>query len=376
MCEAKLARPSDGAQALSPNLPGEAPPGPPGGPDVCRPRSGSVADRDASGGPSVLLDKRSTFVPDAKGREFEAAYARAMADEREKWVRRTKSQEGSRAQYARRRVAALKRPRLDRRAKCRTEKRPVACACGVRAVDVKCGDRLLCAHCQKLAAARLRERLIPSFEARKAECRGRWRGQLFTDMFTLTCRHSGSPSDDRACIERGWRAVRKLLHKRVGRFPYMLVWEVTPGRDGLGHVHAHAVAVLPWVSWAALRRAYFVATKGRGERFRITSSSTTSSARAANYVCKYVSKGVQLSDFAPVLAANVAAAFYGKRWHTPSHRFYEPKRVGCPDCGWVFWLADRADLERDSANGLGEGNRRQLDAVPFPVRARVPDKPG
>ncbi len=163
-------------------------------------------------------------------------------------------------------------------------------------------------------------------------------------LITPTVRHSGDVALDRQRIHDGWEAVRKWLHRYLGKdqwqfFHAMMVWEVTPGRRRDGHVHAHVFCLLPWVPFDRLRAVYMRATDGEGQRIDIRSRPKKRGARgysvggAVGYLAKYVSKGVELGGFPPKLAAAVTAAFYQKRLQNPTHRFYTtPLERRCPKC--------------------------------------------
>jgi hypothetical protein len=190
------------------------------------------------------------------------------------------------------------------------------------------------------------EKARPGLRAELAAARKRYRGAVRVVMITLTVRHSGSVAADRERIERGWRAVRKCAHKRIGKFAFALAWECTPGHDGLGHVHCHVAAVLPFVDFGAMRRAYVAATSGQGLRIDFstkpkprkdgTKPAQWTSDHAINYVSKYVGKGVNVRSFTPTLAARVVSAFAEKRTVTPSRGLYVHRIHDCKECGQSF----------------------------------------
>jgi len=172
-------------------------------------------------------------------------------------------------------------------------------------------------------------------------------------MLTLTVEHSGDLDVDRQRIVKGWRGVYRWLHRRGIRSPYAMAHEVTPGRDGTGHVHAHVVAIWPHVPFDKLRSVYLEATDGAGKRLHVSSKRNASAAAAAKYLAKYASKGMDIHSMSPQTAARVLAAYYGKRKRGASHRFYERIAPTCPDCAWpwrrvfgaeLLWLETRAKL--------------------------------
>ena len=66
---------------------------------------------------------------------------------------------------------------------------------------------------------------------------------------------------------------------------------------------------------------------------RISFRESRHSARAARYVSKYVSKGVDVSEWTPKQRGTVLAASYGRRWVFSSRRFWIPEECACRRCG-------------------------------------------
>jgi len=267
----------------------------------------------------------------------EELYARLMEPRRVEWRRRAAEpkQRETKVRYALRRADALTRPygrRLDR---CSTRGTRVKCGCkgwrGVRAHT--CRQHLMCAVCMQTRARRLGMRIRAGLEAAMA-------GRPDTDrlvLMTLTLRHSGDVAADREHLAAGWRRFYKALHRRGwGRFAYVGVWEVTPGADGLGHVHMHVAAVWPWRDWSVCRQLWldacpeserisFVAARRDGKRSDPKSVS--------RYLGKYLSKGMQTGDFTPALRAGMLAASYNTRWVFTSRRFWLTFTPCCQRCG-------------------------------------------
>ena len=193
-------------------------------------------------------------------------------------------------------------------------------------------------------------------------------------MMTITIRHSGDVALDHERIWKGFTYFRKKYHSRWGRFPYAQIWEVTPGADGLGHVHAHVALIIPWRPFATLRR-WFVTGCGRdpeadqydaseqpdpqrrgrslcehvnfstGYSRKGTRRKSASTGRsAAKYLAKYVSKGVDVAGFSAELRADVSACFYSKRSISTSWRFWVPRLCACEHCGEHFVRVEAPSL--------------------------------
>lgn len=154
-------------------------------------------------------------------------------------------------------------------------------------------------------------------------------------LITLTQRHSGNLSDDQQALMAGWRALYKRMHEEYGRFPYVGVWEVTRGRDGLGHVHLHLAVIWQWRDYKRIRAQWERACPSSMQfdivrKRRDGRPSTPTS--IANYVGKYISKGVDLDAFTPRLRAEVSAAFYNQRSVVTSLGFWRREPKCCAKC--------------------------------------------
>lgn len=166
-------------------------------------------------------------------------------------------------------------------------------------------------------------------------------------MMTLTVRHSGDVGADRERIAAGWRRLRSWLHERQGSNAFVLVWEITPGADGVGHVHAHVLIPLVWLDYAELRAAWSRATDGHGERIHVAQGKygRGGAGGAAAYIAKYASKGsVSLGESHAVAAAWYRAT-YAKRWCSTSVRWWfvePPKHCRCCGASWEVVL-DRGE---------------------------------
>ena len=191
-----------------------------------------------------------------------------MQPHRDRWEARARTyrrtHDHRRARYAERRAAALARPVVATMARCSTAGVLVACACpGQRPVWYGCRQHWTCAVCRRQRTRRLRARLRKGIEARWSEARASelpgWRTQHRLVLMTISARHTGDLDADRRTISDGWRRFYKSMHEKYGRHHYSWVWEVTPGEDGLGHVHAHVAVIWPFIDWSDVRARWDVA---------------------------------------------------------------------------------------------------------------------
>lgn len=295
-----------------------------------------------------------------------------LADTRNRWLTKAKEATSETAyQYACNRVRSLSTWLGPRLVACGKVSMDIACRCGPKVVARGCRQWWLCGQCRNRRSATLRRRLASSIAAQwNAAQRGGYRVGL--RMLTLTARDTGDPVADRRALGDAWRAFYKRSREWLGAYPYALVWEVTPGAAGTGHVHGHAVVIWPrWVAWRGrpgygrARELWIRATDHKSNRLNIIEV-TGGAAGAASYLAKYLSKGVDGATFNDALTAGVLAAFYNQRAVTTSWRFWCYDR-GCKCCGALHW--------RTTVNWLGElvpmvsaSDRRELAA-----RARALD---
>lgn len=264
----------------------------------------------------------------------EGVYAALMAPRSALW--RARAAEGGgerRVRYAVGRAEACARPYRKRLAACGRRGQRVKCGCpGWRGVKLyTCRQHLLCPVCKAARAKRMSARMRAGIEA---ELAGRERGTKIV-LLTLTVRHSGDVGADREALAEGWRRFYRRCNKEWGRYPYVGVWEVTPGADGAGHVHVHIAAIWPWRDWGVCRqwwldacpqseRITFVAKRRDGQE--------SSPKSVARYLGKYMSKGMEGSEFSPVLRANIVGKLYNTRWVFSSRKFWVPFEPRCPAC--------------------------------------------
>jgi hypothetical protein len=259
----------------------------------------------------------------------------AMAPERQRWAERCKSAATEpQLEYARRRVRRLGEEY--ERGGCESRGVAVKCGCprwrGVR--WYACRQHLVCARCRIARSKRLTAKIATSIGRRFAESP---RGTLIV-MMTVSVAHSGDVAEDRRELALSWERFRKSFHERWGAFAFVGTFEVTPGRDGLGHVHAHMLCLWPRGKpgsgtagdWRLERELWLQASPTSR---RVDFSASNSPREAAGYVAKYVAKGVSSAEFDTVLAAKVCAGMYGKRWLLSSRRFFVSYSPVCSCCG-------------------------------------------
>jgi hypothetical protein len=268
----------------------------------------------------------------------EGRYRELMTPRRVRWEARSLDPllNERQARYARSRATALNRPYSARLASCATAGVVVKCHCPGRR-DVRwftCRSFMLCERCAKQRRRKLRKR----FEVALAAAWDAAPARSHLVMVTLTQPHSGDVGRDRRELAAAWERFRKSYHHRWGSFPFLGVHEVTAGRDGLGHPHAHVVCVWPKGrkgdgtagDWQLLRRLWVEACPGS----EIVNFKPFDSAQsAAFYASKYVSKGFQGCNFTAQLRAEVLAGTYNTRWVFTSRKLWTLFVPLCPCCG-------------------------------------------
>lgn len=281
----------------------------------------------------------ATSVPDV----CETVWAQEMAPVRERWRARELDPRLTEAQreYAARRRRTLTRPYADRVAKCRTREMRVKCGCpDEREHPYGCRQHLVCTYCRWQRALHLTTRIRDALQ-------DRWNHapkHSLIVMATISLRHTGDIRADRRELAQSWMRFRKSCHRRWGAFDFVGTFEVTPGRDRLGHVHAHMVCIWPRGTpgdatqgdWQTLQRLWVAASTGRDGVQRSSRISFEASKRprdAAAYVAKYIGKGVTTAGFDPQLAARVASGTYNTRWVVTSRGFWLPWPPPCKHCG-------------------------------------------
>lgn len=236
------------------------------------------------------------------------------------------------AEWAEHRAQAMALPRADLVATCGTRFRTVACRCGRREIPVGCDQTLLCRRCSAKHWKRWRKRVTRSLDGHVRAARGAWAsggrpGKLpGVYLITLTVKHSGSIASDREHLARSWRRLTKVATAEGWWGAYVMVYEVTPGKDGQGHVHIHLAAVSSWVPYDRLHAEWRRIAGAVVLDVSPPKSGSTRVSRAADYISKYVTKGVEPQVFTGQKAGELLVAMRGKRKVTTSLDFWRPDR--------------------------------------------------
>jgi hypothetical protein len=203
---------------------------------------------------------------------------------------------------------------------------------------VGCDAPQLCDWCRKKHWRKWRHRITRSMEIHVRAARASWnlhrRGMLpGVYLITLTGPHSGDLETDRKNLGAAWRRLTKSANAGKWWGAYALTWEATNGRDGRGHMHAHVAVVSSWVPYEELHAAWSLAMPGaRVLDVQAPKSARNQSGRAANYLAKYVTKGVDPSEMTGRKAGELLCAFRGKRKVTTSAHFWNHQRGHCKVC--------------------------------------------
>lgn len=287
------------------------------------------------------------------------------------------------AEWAADHARALAMSRQDVVATCGERWRRTACGCTTVEFRVGCDQPQLCGKCRRKHWRKWSRRITLSMDYALREARERWhrspnrrgmRPGIY--LITLTAPHTGDLATDR---ERMGVAVRKLL-KHANKYEwwstYALTWEATSGRDGLGHMHVHLAVISSWIPY---RRAEVVAATdeqalqrwdGESPAARPRSPKMTrrrwSSERGlhdvwrdampgalvldvkapitvgdaarigAEYLAKYVTKGVDPAEFTGRKAGELLIAFRARRKVSTSAGFWERIPPECECCGELW----------------------------------------
>ncbi len=245
-------------------------------------------------------------------------------------------------------------------------------------IVVGCGQTSFCASCRADEIRETRLQLLARFEgltdkARRAGLmdrrRRRRRGGRFGLRFaTFTAPHVGLPGERIAALYRAWPRFLRLLRdelrpklteeltgiwleKEDGELVEQTLWnlfqlqrvsEWTPGGDGFGHPHFHALIFSPFLDQELLTdlwtRAYNSANGLSCERLIVDVRAAHGSLHSAiEEVCKYLVKDWELGAgrVAPDVMAQVYVAFDGRRRRQASAglgRFAVAIVKACPCC--------------------------------------------
>lgn len=299
--------------------------------------------------------------PDPEGPEqYLSDYAewrrlRLLEDTRIRWAQKAReaTTEGSYT-YAANRAAALARPLQPRMRQCGRVIYEIAC--GNRSAKPillhrPCRQWWVCKRCRLRRSHALRGRITSAMSAAwAAATAGGVRAAI--RLTTFTVRHVGTLADRRRAVADGWRRFYKAVHAWLGRFPYVATWEVTPGDDGYGHPHLHLAWIGPrFVPYGRMLAIWRWAVRDPGAVLHHAGNRKHGAGNTAhgiaNYLAKYLSKGVELSNFTDDLRSEVVAAFYNAHLVLTSHKFWVRKTCDC--CGERFrrWYGSGGVLASD-----------------------------
>lgn len=255
-----------------------------------------------------------------------------------------------RARYAGARSTALAMGRADLVAACGGRWRTVGCGCGRRDVPVGCDQTALCADCRKRHSNRWRRRITHALKRHLRAAVSGWAGaggragggsRPGIYLVTLTAPHSGDLVTDRDVMGRALRVLLKHATAAGWWKHYAAVWECTPGRDGRGHLHVHLACIATWIPYDELHAIWRTALPG-ARMLDVKSprgGDQKAPGRAAHYLSKYVTKGVEPSDMTGQKAGELLVASYGKRRVTTSRHFWTEADPSCKECGRRCYLA-------------------------------------
>lgn len=161
-------------------------------------------------------------------------------------------------------------------------------------------------------------------------------------LVTLTGPHSGDIEMDRRKLGRAWESLRKHAHAAQWWKTYALTWEVTKGESGTPHVHAHVAVISSWVPYDELHAAWRHAMPGALVLDVQSPAKDTrnASGRAANYLAKYVTKGIEPSELTGRKAGELLVAFRKRRKVTTSRHFWMKTKRPCPTCNRMHVTAE------------------------------------
>jgi hypothetical protein len=245
------------------------------------------------------------------------------------------------AEWSYNRARALAMPREDVVNTCRRRWRKIACACRWRELQVGCDAPQLCASCRKKHWWKWRKRITKSMRTHVAAARSAWnlrrQGMLpGVYLLTLTGPHSGDLVVDRRRLGNALRELLKVGRARGWWTHYAATWEATAGDDGLGHLHIHMACVSSWIPYEELHAAWRAAMPG-ALVLHVSAPSAKhgrkDAGRAANYLAKYVTKGIEPAELTGRKAGELLVAFRGKRKVTTSRHFWMREVLTCRDCG-------------------------------------------
>lgn len=244
------------------------------------------------------------------------------------------------AQWAEYRARALALPRAEIVKTCRKRWRSIRCGCGTVELPVGCDNPQLCEWCRKRHWRKWRHRITRSMDIHLRAARASWNryrdGRMPPGIYliTLTGPHSGDIETDRIALGKAWERLRKTAHAERWWKTYALTWEVTKGESGTPHVHAHVAVISSWIPYEELHVAWRHAMPGALVLdVQAPQRTRNASGRAANYLAKYVTKGIEPSELTGRKAGELLVAFRNRRKVTTSSRFWHRVKKDCPVCG-------------------------------------------
>lgn len=279
--------------------------------------------------------------------DLEFVWRVRMAPEVKRWRSRARAAKraGNRASadYAAARARALALPRADVVAACRGRWRTIGCGCGRREIPVGCDQPQLCDWCAKRHWWRWRRRITRGLDAGLRAARATWAQNRVgmppgIYLVTLTTPHSGDLVADREALGAAWRKLTKVAQRDGWWSTYAAVYECAPGGAGEGHMHLHIAAISSWIPYAELHAAWRAALDVDVAILDVRSPGHRGAAGAANYLAKYVTKGVQLCGLRGGKAAELLVAQRNKRKVTTSRHFWDDDPC-CRDCQRRWYLA-------------------------------------
>jgi hypothetical protein len=202
-------------------------------------------------------------------------------------------------------------------------------------------------------------------------------------LVTLTMPHSGDLVTDRRVMGEAWGAISKAAsyggYYRGGEWKldeagkrvnvggtrsdakwwghHAVTYEVTGGTKNDGHLHAHAAVISQWVPYEELHAAWREACPGakhldvvdpatQAKRSNAHGRKANGASTAAEYLAKYVTKGVEPRELTGRKAGEMLVAFRGRRKVTTSRYFWRPlvgRTKHCEGCNECHRLVEAPD---------------------------------
>lgn len=142
------------------------------------------------------------------------------------------------------RAKSLDKTLADVAAGCEKSTAIVACNCTAKAVAAQCGRYKFCQTCLTARRRRTHARMSRSLDAALERYQG-------ADVYlcTITTWHSGDIAEDLRFLKRAVPDFIEASRAFGALGPYVYVYELTNGEDGLGHVHAHIALLARWMDY-------------------------------------------------------------------------------------------------------------------------------